>query len=170
LSGLSRAKPHEDCLKRERTLKRTSFKVKAKPGQWSTFSKPSKGFQRKAVDPAARDEKPVKRRKVSRPKKATGQDAKYLAACRGEACYLRVPDICLRSPETVVPCHSNQSRHGKGMGIKAGDRYTVPGCMACHAYIDQGKAVRDEKFRIWDVAFGIWETVRDLKFGLEVMK
>jgi hypothetical protein len=81
--------------------------------------------------------------------------------CRGQPCYLRVPGILAHPGDTVVPCHSNQARHGKGKGIKAHDRFTVPGCHACHAELDQGKRfTREEKFALWDAAFARWEIVR----------
>lgn len=82
--------------------------------------------------------------------------------CRGQPCYLRIPGICVGGTETTVPCHSNQSRHGKGRGIKAHDKYTVPGCWGCHAAIDQGAQLsREEKFALWDDAYARWEPVRN---------
>lgn len=33
--------------------------------------------------------------------------------------------------------HSNFGIHGKGKGIKADDRYTLPMCHKCHADLDQ---------------------------------
>ena len=33
--------------------------------------------------------------------------------------------------------HSNFGIHGKGKGIKADDRYTIPLCHSCHANLDQ---------------------------------
>jgi hypothetical protein len=104
----------------------------------------------------------------SRPKRPTvAEGSKYLEACRGEPCYLRMYG-CLGGGETVVPCHSNQARHGKGMGIKAKHEFTVPGCSNCHALIDQGPGLREHKFAAWDVAFEAWEPVRARKMGIEV--
>jgi hypothetical protein len=51
------------------------------------------------------------------------------------------------------------------MGIKAAHEFTVPGCAACHAWIDQGTAARDVKFGVWDSAFALWEPVRAAKLG-----
>lgn len=105
----------------------------------------------------------------SRAKKPTvAEGSKYLAACRGERCYLNVFGVCLHDPSTVVPCHSNQSRHGKGMGIKAAHEFTVPGCRACHAFIDQGTATREFKFEAWDRAYAEWEPARARKMNLEL--
>lgn len=103
------------------------------------------------------------RRSRKRPTVAEG--SKYLAACRGEPCYLQVFG-CLRSSETVVPCHSNQAKHGKGMGIKAGNEFTVPGCMFCHRWLDQGPAPREQKAGAFDLALEEWEPVRARKMGL----
>lgn len=33
--------------------------------------------------------------------------------------------------------HSNFSEHGKGKGIKADDKYTIPLCHTCHQWFDQ---------------------------------
>lgn len=95
-----------------------------------------------------------------------GKDPKMLEACRGEPCYLVVPGVCLPSAESVVPCHSNEQQHGKGMGKKADDKYTVPGCTACHAWLDQGRAPREERFGTWRAAHREWEPVRAAKLGL----
>lgn len=100
---------------------------------------------------------PIKAKRKSRPK-IDGID--YLALCRGQECYLRLAPMCA-SPETVVPCHSNQNRDGKGMGIKAADDKTVPGCHACHHLLDQGaKHTREEKHAAWDKAFARWKEDR----------
>lgn len=108
------------------------------------------------------------KRTAKRPTVAEG--SKYLAACRGEPCYLRVPGVCRLNPldDTVVPCHSNQARHGKAGGMKAKNEFTVPGCMWCHAWIDQNwvGTPRLLKFDVWDRAYAAWEPVRARKMGL----
>lgn len=109
---------------------------------------------------------PMKRRKPkARPHR---HDKALLNACRGQPCYLGVPGICLgdRGRDTVVPAHSNQQKHGKGMGIKSKDEFTVPACMACHAWIDQSSAPKDEKFAAWDAAFYRWERERSTILGI----
>jgi hypothetical protein len=124
------------------------------------------GFTRKPN--AGLERVPMKRtHKRSRP--ATGIDAKYLAACRGEPCYLRIPGICrlLDPDETCVPAHSNEQGHGKGMGLTARHFYTVPGCAACHAWLDQGKAAREVKFAAWRGAFAIWGPIRSRKLEMK---
>lgn len=102
--------------------------------------------------------KPMKARRKVRPK-VNGID--YLALCRGQPCYLQIDWVC--SPvETVVPCHSNQQIHGKGMGIKALDLFTVPGCMRCHAELDQGnRLTKTQKFAAWDSAYSRWAAYRE---------
>lgn len=54
---------------------------------------------------------------------------------------------------TVVAAHSNQSRDGKGMGIKAHDYRIAALCHACHADLDQGiKLSRQERLELWEAA------------------
>lgn len=91
-------------------------------------------------------------------KKSAGHDKATLNLCRGQICYLRVPDVC-RSYDgdpTVVPCHGNGSEFGKGMGIKAADEFTVPGCFYCHAWLDQGSADREIKDATFKAALEAW--------------
>lgn len=103
--------------------------------------------------------KPMRSKPKLRPK-IDGID--YLALCRGQDCYLRLPGVAIHDRETVVPCHSNQARHGKGMGIKASDKFTVPGCWLCHRELDQGLSMtREQKFGAWDAAYARWSAYRD---------
>ncbi|UEC03950.1 nuclease domain-containing protein [Burkholderia vietnamiensis] len=143
-------------------MKRSSFGPRKKPmarGSWSRKSSPL---------PEQAPRKTAMKRSAKRPTIAEG--AKYLDACRGEPCYLRVPGVCRLNPidDTVVPCHSNQGRHGKAGGMKAKNEFTVPGCMWCHAWIDQNRvgAPKQVKFDAWDRAFEVWKPVRDRKMGI----
>ena len=103
----------------------------------------------------------------SKPKRVTVADgAKYLEACRGETCYAHISGVCWGGTESVVPAHSNQAKHGKGMGRKAEHIFTVPMCFACHQWTDQGPATREEKFALWDRAYAEWEPVRNRKMGI----
>lgn len=96
-----------------------------------------------------------------RPKRRAGHAPAYLAACRGEACYLRLPDCrSYAGDATVVPAHRNM---GKGMGLKVPDQYTVPACHHCHALYDQSGLDRDYKRAAWDWAYTRWEPVRARK-------
>ncbi|MCM2574545.1 DUF1364 domain-containing protein [Achromobacter xylosoxidans] len=104
------------------------------------------------------------------PKMRPGHEPKYLAACRGEHCYLQIPGVCRGACEsdTVVPCHANWSDYGKGMGIKAPDIYTVPGCARCHACLDQGMTLtKAEKKATWEWAYTRWDEARTKKLGLQ---
>lgn len=103
--------------------------------------------------------------KRSAPKRRAGHDKAVTELCKTQPCYLRIPGVCMGAAGkgTVVPCHSNQAKHGKGMGIKADDYYTVPGCFMCHRWIDQGSAAKEIKFKYWDDAFSRWEPVRRKK-------
>jgi hypothetical protein len=128
----------------------------------------SGGFKRKSpftntADRATAARRTEMKRRVKKPTVEEG--SKYLAACKDEDCYLRVFGVCV-GRESVVPCHSNQSQHGKGLSIKAKHEFTVPGCWACHAWIDQGKAAREVKFSTWDRGYERWEPVRTRKMGL----
>ena len=64
---------------------------------------------------------------------------------QGRPCMLRVPGICCHNPETTVLAHSNSSRHGKGLGMKATDAFAVWACHTCHSWLDQGGASRAVK-------------------------
>jgi hypothetical protein len=141
-------------LTRKAPMKRSPFSRKGSP-----FSPDRQTFERNHE---------ARKRLKSKPKRPTvAEGSKYLAACRGEDCYLRVNSVCIGSVGgTVVPAHSNQSRHGKGMGIKARHEFTVPGCMTCHAWIDYGSAERDVKFGVWDRAYERWQPVRARKMEL----
>lgn len=103
--------------------------------------------------------------KRSTPKKRQGHDKTMRDACRGEPCYLAIPGICRGAIDSVVPCHANWAEYGKGMGIKAADRFTVPGCLACHHWLDQGSAPRADKKNAWEAAYQAWDAVRANKIN-----
>ena len=116
--------------------------------------------------PMSRCSAPLRRSamKKRRPKKRAGHDQKKRDACQGQPCYLVLPLVCRGAVDhdTVVPAHSNEGAHGKGMGLKAHDHYTVPGCVRCHAELDQGKRfTQEEKQAFWRAAFARWQPVRD---------
>lgn len=73
------------------------------------------------------------------------RNAGLLEMARGKPCLLMIPDVCQGGIETTVACHSNLQMHGKAMGRKADDEYTVWGCAACHRWLDQGSAHADTK-------------------------
>ena len=109
--------------------------------------------------------------KATRKRVTVAEGSKFIDACRGEECYLLVPGVCCSvgwAHPSVVDCHSNQSRHGKAGARKADNIYTVPGCSQCHAWIDQNRvgAPKQEKYDVWDRAYGRWESVRAAKMGV----
>lgn len=67
-------------------------------------------------------------------------------------CTLRIRGVC--EGGVGEPCHSNQSRHGKGGSIKAHDCFYASGCRSCHRELDHGKRfTREEKADLWQRAF-----------------
>ena len=74
-------------------------------------------------------------------------DAQLLIACRSLPCQL-----CGAEDGTVVAAHSNQLRHGKGMGLKA-HGYVAALCHSCHHKLDQGKDwTKQERRDYWQLA------------------
>lgn len=105
----------------------------------------------------ARNAKPMRSRSKtnSTPRPKTGE----AQLCKGQPCYIRIPGLC--TGQAHDPCHSNQTIHGKGKGIKAHDVYTIPGCRSCHNELDQGmRYTRAEKFALWDAGYARWAPVR----------
>lgn len=58
---------------------------------------------------------------------------------------------CGRSNDgTIVACHSNSQKDGKGMGIKASDQKIAYMCNDCHICVDRSmKLSRSEKREKW---------------------
>jgi len=112
--------------------------------------------------PMARMSSPARRK---RPKKRPGHDKAMIEAVRGQPCYLQVDGVCMgdRGIETVVPCHANTLALGKGMGLKVPDKFTVPGCFACHAWLDTSGADKALKQSVWEFAYRRWSAYRDSK-------
>lgn len=66
-------------------------------------------------------------------------------SCQAEGC---------GSTHGVVAAHSNQQRHGKGMGIKAADCFVAFLCATCHHWVDfDSKASKADKAAVWMGAF-----------------
>lgn len=61
----------------------------------------------------------------------SNRDSKRLDAIRALPCA-----ECGASPRSQA-AHSNFGVHGKGKGIKADDKYTIPLCVNCHQNFDQ---------------------------------
>lgn len=86
------------------------------------------------------------------------------------ACTFSIPGVTHTRDETLVWCHSNEERHGKGIGLKAHDFFGAIGCQACHdwydiesrrnaqpagSYLEAVQRVRDDEVRrmVFDAAF-----------------
>ena len=70
--------------------------------------------------------------------------------------------VCGRSP--VDAAHSNQSGHGKGMGLKACDSKTIPLCRNHHVEYDQfQKMNRSESVARFDKMLEKTERMLNLK-------
>lgn len=119
--------------------------------------------------PMNRGTAPLKAKKRWKPRykpESEREGREYALACYGEPCYLRIDRICTHA--NVVPCHSNQIKHGKGKGLKAKDEFTVPGCECCHYELDQGRTLtKDQRRDIWDGAYLRWAPRRAKKMGIE---
>lgn len=76
------------------------------------------------------------------PKADHYRDPVLLEMARNRPCLLLVPGICNHRLDTTVAAHQNE---GKGMALKAPDNRSVWGCMACHGWLDQSGAPREQK-------------------------
>lgn len=65
------------------------------------------------------------------------RDKDLLDMAKDRPCLLLVPGICSHRIDQTVACHSNLQGHGKAMGRKADDQYTVWGCACCHSWLDR---------------------------------
>lgn len=54
---------------------------------------------------------------------------------------------CGQSPSQAA--HSNSGKHGKGKGIKADDKYTIPLCHSCHQWFDQYRGMGLVESKEW---------------------
>ncbi|WP_245623694.1 nuclease domain-containing protein [Paraburkholderia nodosa] len=141
-------------LSRKTPMRRTGFKRKP-DSPFSSLANRGTSLRRTAI-----------KRRVRKP--TVDEGAHYLAACRGEPCYLRIPGVCHLNPRdrTVVPCHSNLLEHGGGMGLKAEHRFTFPGCDLCHYWLDRSRIpTKQERRDATLVALGRWIPVRKRKMA-----
>lgn len=91
------------------------------------------------------------------PKTEAKRNPHLLAMAKGKLCLMEIPGICNHNPETTVAAHSNWHEHGKSLGRKADDQYTVWACSDCHSYIDQNPETREIARHWWHKA---WERQR----------
>jgi hypothetical protein len=89
---------------------------------------------------------------VSLPKSEPYRDPVLLEMAERKPCLLQVNGVCNGRTDTTVACHSNQSIHGKAGARKADDCYSVWGCAACHAWLDQGPAMASHKEAVFRYA------------------
>jgi hypothetical protein len=65
---------------------------------------------------------------------------------------------CGADDGTIVWAHSNSSRHGKGMGIKAHDLFGAYLCHQCHTMYDAGWSLKGaQKITKTTWFFDMWE-------------
>ncbi|WP_175194813.1 nuclease domain-containing protein [Paraburkholderia caffeinitolerans] len=135
-------------------MKRTGFKRKS-GSPFSSLANRGTALRRAAM-----------KRRMHKPTVEEG--ALYLAACRGEPCYLLIPGVCRLDPhdKTVVPCHSNLLEHGGGMGLKAHHQFTFPGCDVCHFWLDQSRIpTKQQRRAATHAALARWRPVRARKMA-----
>jgi hypothetical protein len=61
---------------------------------------------------------------------------------------------CGISDGTVCAAHSNQSKHGKGTGLKCPDSLVAALCYKCHYELDNGKSLsKEERRQMWNEAY-----------------
>ena len=68
-------------------------------------------------------------------KDTLNRSQRLLRSSKGQPCTLRLPG-CDGGGETTVAAHSNKAVHGKGMGRKADDIWSVDACYSCHDILD----------------------------------
>lgn len=62
--------------------------------------------------------------------------SKITQSAKGERCMIQIPGVCNDDPATTIWAHSNELRHGKGMGKKSHDIFGAYSCSACHSVVD----------------------------------
>ena len=70
------------------------------------------------------------------------RDHKRLAAIR------KLPCVKCGSGQSQA-AHSNFGEHGKGRGIKADDKFTIPLCHSCHRWFDGYFQLTREESKEW---------------------
>lgn len=75
----------------------------------------------------------------------TYRNRRLLDVAHDAPCCMRIEGICQDGLYPSVPAHSNQQRHGRGVGHKSADCFVVAACPACHFWLDAGPASRADK-------------------------
>lgn len=86
------------------------------------------------------------------PKRPSSRSSPLRESAYGEDCTMMVPGVCCHDAETTVLAHANSLSSNKGMGYKADDHTGVYACWKCHAWLDQGRASREEKEAAFEAA------------------
>ena len=64
--------------------------------------------------------------------------------------------LCQRySVDGLEPAHSNQSKHGKALGLKGHDNFHAAICHDCHALLDNGMLNREDAVSMWEMAYDL---------------
>lgn len=93
---------------------------------------------------------------------------KYVRSKKLMEMYRTIPcQYCGIIDGTVCGAHSNQSKHGKGRGIKASDIYCASLCYKCHAMLDSGDESKEFKVNMWDNAHLMTKIALIKKYGSE---
>ena len=82
--------------------------------------------------------------------------SKITESARGEMCMVRIPNVCLFHPETVIWAHANGSAAGKGMWMKSHDLLGAYACHACHDVYDRRRPAPIGSTRV-DIELAFWE-------------
>ena len=69
------------------------------------------------------------------PKDTPFRSRRLLYSSRGQCCTLRFPG-CRNNVDTTIAAHSNQRKHGGGVGLKQHDIFSVDACSHCHDIYD----------------------------------
>lgn len=129
-------------------MKRSAFKVQRPPRREATQIGPEYTLRPRPVVAAV----PAPERElVEVPKFPYVRDERLRYMCRSMPCA-----CCGATGEQagVTWAHSNQAKHGKGMGEKASDVYVAALCAWCHRELDQGNGEdQEQKVRRWT---GAW--------------
>lgn len=120
------------------TLKRSGFKRPEKPAKAPKTMQ--KLYRQGVAGPVTL---------TALPKSEAKRNQNIMAMAKGKPCLIEIPGICNHNPETTVAAHSNWHEHGKSLGRKADDQYTVWACSDCHHYIDANPTTRETARHWW---------------------
>lgn len=90
----------------------------------------------------------------------TFRNRKLLDLAHEAPCMLRLAKPC--GTDKSVPCHSDNLKHGRGVGHKSHDCFAVPGCPNCHSRFTREYLGRGGYDDIWaqanaDYQLWLWQ-------------